>query len=332
MIAPDDKFGVVAIRSNFVNHDVRDYSTYDGQLESYRQLPVDLSDYWRQWLGSIRTEELQEATLILMSRSPASAPNVLDEEDQRHKLAAHRFYGGLLISGPVRCKRSPLLLTGQHWEGKPQVRQFAQLSRPEPVPGTPNQWITAARLVVAAKCANVIHSLSNRGGYHRIFRAIMSFYNGMDSADAGDKVHHFCRSIEGFILPSLGKTKRQFKSRTELFVGPQYHDVMDQVYDLRSAAEHLHDPLPLIEAQTERERRERFLTLTILIEEIARHCISRFLQSPDLHPWYINDDQIAEFWRKSKATQTALWGHPLDLDRVQESVDMSIVANHTLGL
>jgi hypothetical protein len=332
MIAPNEKFGIVAIRTNFVDHDVPTHSTYCGKLESYRELPVELSEHWQQWLGSIRTEEFQKANLILMSRGHSSKPRDLDGEDKGHQLAARRFYGGLLVSGSVRCSRSPLLLAGQHWGDKPQVRQFSQLSPPVSVPGTPSQWINASRLAIAAKCARAMAKLSGGGGYHRVFRAIKSFFNGMESADSGDRIHHFCRSIEGFILPTLGKTKRQFKSRSELYIGPQFHDLMDQIYDLRSAAEHLHDPFSLIESTSERQRCECFLTLAIIIEEIARHCISRFLLSPELHPWYADDSQIAELWKKNRVGQAALWGPPLDLSHIQKAIDMSIVSDHTLGL
>jgi hypothetical protein len=37
------------------------------------------------------------------------------------------------------------------------------------------------------------------------------------------------------ILPAAGKTKRQFKSRAELFIGPGHHDLMGELYDVRSA-------------------------------------------------------------------------------------------------
>ena len=43
------------------------------------------------------------------------------------------------------------------------------------------------------------------------------------------------RCIDGLILPDTGKTKQQFKSRTELFIGPRHHELMGDIYDLRSA-------------------------------------------------------------------------------------------------
>jgi hypothetical protein len=35
-------------------------------------------------------------------------------------------------------------------------------------------------------------------------------------------------------LPDPGKTKQKFKSRTELFIGPRHHDMMGEIYDVRS--------------------------------------------------------------------------------------------------
>ena len=39
--------------------------------------------------------------------------------------------------------------------------------------------------------------------------------------DTLDRLHQYCRCIDGLILPDAGETKRQFKSRTELFIGPR---------------------------------------------------------------------------------------------------------------
>jgi hypothetical protein len=42
-------------------------------------------------------------------------------------------------------------------------------------------------------------------------------------------------------LPDAGKTQQQFKVRTELFIGPRHHDMMGEMYDVRSAVENLHE-------------------------------------------------------------------------------------------
>jgi hypothetical protein len=51
----------------------------------------------------------------------------------------------------------------------------------------------------------------------------------------------YCRCIDGLILSEPGNGSKQFKSRTELFIGPHHHDMMGRMYAIRSDVEHLHE-------------------------------------------------------------------------------------------
>ena len=73
------------------------------------------------------------------------------------------------------------------------------------------------------------------------FRTLHIYLEARAAADILDRLHQYCRRIDGLILPNAGETKRQFKSRTELFIGPRHHDLMGDIYDIRSAVEHLHE-------------------------------------------------------------------------------------------
>jgi hypothetical protein len=49
-------------------------------------------------------------------------------------------------------------------------------------------------------------------------------------------LHQYCRCIEGLILPDPGNTKKQFRSRTELFIGPKHHVLMGELDAFASSA------------------------------------------------------------------------------------------------
>lgn len=75
----------------------------------------------------------------------------------------------------------------------------------------------------------------------RLFRTLHIYCEARSTPDILDRLRQYCRCIDGLILPKAGETKRQFKSRTELFIGPRHHELMGEIYDVRSAVEHLHE-------------------------------------------------------------------------------------------
>ena len=98
--------------------------------------------------------------------------------------------------------------------------------------------------VLAAQLGGQIEAIGTaplKGGHWQLFRTLgiyrtrgrfRTFLAGFTNTPAAS---------DGLILPDTGKTKQQFKSRTELFIGPSHHELMGDIYDVRSAVEHLHE-------------------------------------------------------------------------------------------
>jgi hypothetical protein len=136
----------------------------------------------------------------------------------------------------------------------------------------------------------------------------------------------------GFIVPDPGATARQFKSRTELFVGASYHADIGEIYEIRSAVEHLHSPFTPIQRPTERERRLVGLQRAVQTEELARYCIRTFLLNSALWPHFDNAAATLAFWKLSAADRQNLWGPILDFGAVKRSFDDRFIKDHDLGL
>jgi len=64
-----------------------------------------------------------------------------------------------------------------------------------------------------------------------LFRVLHLYQETRTTADILERVHQYSRCIDGLILPKIGQTRRQFKSKTELFIGPYHHDLMGEIYD-----------------------------------------------------------------------------------------------------
>src|ERR1700704_5201238 len=54
--------------------------------------------HWREWLGSIRAEEVEDCDVFFLSRLPSRQPEVLDGENQILQQKVWRFFVGLLLS------------------------------------------------------------------------------------------------------------------------------------------------------------------------------------------------------------------------------------------
>lgn len=130
------------------------------------------------------------------------------------------LYVGLLLSSPVVPAHGAVLLGGSMYDGGIGIRQHTDLRAV--VPGIIHFYpsLTMAQLSVAAKLAKSLEAFRTNtlSSNWRFFRTLSLYIEARTTADLMERIHLFCRCIDGLILPDIGKTKQQFKSRTELLL------------------------------------------------------------------------------------------------------------------
>jgi hypothetical protein len=57
----------------------------------------DLDSFWRDWLGTVWAEHLDDCNLLLVSKVQSQRPDVLDAENQALQRRVSEFYVGLLL-------------------------------------------------------------------------------------------------------------------------------------------------------------------------------------------------------------------------------------------
>ncbi|MGH6837494.1 MAG: hypothetical protein ACREDT_01570 [Methylocella sp.] len=269
--------------------------------------------HWREWLGSLRTEELDGVNLFLISRMPSDRPEVLDDENQLLTRLVSNFYTGLLLSSNFSPAYRPVMLTGSRRNGEIDIRSQSDWDTPIPhsihrYPAILKPEIeSAAHLAAALERARA--DAPNRS-YWRFFRTLALYTEARTIRDNLERLHQYCRCIEGLILASPGDTKRQFKSRTELFIGPRHHDMMGEMYDVRSAVEHLHEQRYL--EQFERDVRLGLLQKEVVAEHIARTCLARIAGNDAILHHFANSSALSEFWTLPAAERSKIWGDPIN--------------------
>ncbi len=273
----------------------------------------DVPAEWREWLGSIRVDEVAGCNLFLGSKLASTTPDILNGENQTLEKRVWHFYVGLLLSAMFSPSHRPVLLTGAHRDGVIGIRQHKDLDLPVPQVFRPYPAIIAADILSAACLGQQLGAMlptAGPGDLWRFFRTLHIYIETRSVAELLDRIHQYCRCIDGLILPEVGKTKQQFKSRTELFIGPGHHDLMGALYDIRSHVEHLHENRYL--EIFDRAIRLDLLQKEIVIEYVARTALARIVSQASLWTHFGNTAALEKFWALDSAERRKIWGSPID--------------------
>lgn len=288
---------------------------------------------WLQWLGSLRVQEIEQSTFFLMSKLDSKRPNVFDEEDQKLGDRVLRAYTGLMLSSRFGDAYKPTMISGACLNGEISVRQHQNFD-----PSIRSNFrfyipVTDEELKQAGDLgANIdaIHKASISGGHWRLFRILSLYTWARTLHEQVDRVHQFCRCIEGLLVPKPGNSKKYFKSRTELFIGASHHEFMGAAYDMRGAVEHLHEDKYL--HPPDRPKRLDILEKEAVTEYIARMVLRRIVSNPILWEHFANTTALEAFWRLNEAERRKLWGDSFDpMDSLKE-YDPKSIQNSQLGM
>src|SRR5437016_6045170 len=86
--------------------------------------------HWREWLGSIRAEEVEDCDLFVLTRLKSKQAAVLDGENQVLQARVWSFYRGLLLTSRFAAAHKPVILTGAREYNEIGVRQTQDLETP----------------------------------------------------------------------------------------------------------------------------------------------------------------------------------------------------------
>ena len=287
---------------------------------------------WREWLGSIRTDEVVDSNLFLVSKLASVTPGVLDGENQTLQRRVQLFYIGLLLSAMFSPAHKPVVLTGSQQDGEIDIRQKWDLEIPMPQVFRCYPSISAADIMSATQLGQTLFTMDPKtvpGGLWRLFRTLNLYAETRTIEESLNRIHQYCRCIEGLILPAIGKTKQQFKSRTELFIGPGHHNLMGALYNIRSDVEHLHENRYL--ETFDRDVRLDLAKKEVIVEYIARTALVRIIKQEALWPHFGNTAVLEKFWALSPDERQRNWGAPIDPMDSVAGFDQENLSDKLLG-
>jgi hypothetical protein len=293
---------------------------------------IEVPEHWQKWLGSIRAGDIKNCTLFLLSKMPSKAPGVLDGENETLIRRAKDYFYGLQLASNFAVGARPVLLSGACVNGEIDVRQqqdwealYVSVIRPYPP-------ILAEEILQGARLADAIEALSTAelpGGTWRLFRTLDVYLQARTISEAIDRIHQYCRCIDGLILSAAGNAKKQFQSRTHIFIGSRHHEVMARLYDVRSDVEHLHEHRHL--ETFDRQARLELVQMEATVEFIARNCLARIVGNAVLWPHFANTKALGAFWNLEEPERQRIWGPPMNIADALIHYDPQLIDNGQLG-
>ena len=284
-------------------------------------VPVPDLGVWKEWIGSLRVENLKNAELVLFVEEPSNNPEILDNAHERlgdylsqlFKLVHLRSgitYGGRDSSFDA----GSILLVGSSEQSTPRIRQmreqrpFFQSKGYRLTPVT-MEWLEG----VITLHAGFATLQTNKA--ERVIRGLDTLFNGLMEPREPNRLHQFVRSLEALILPDIGETKKQFVRRCQTFAraGCDTQSLLQEAFDMRSATEHLHPWDKAVQNDPVEEREYVYWQRTRQLEHLARDAYSRVLRNAKLRQHFQTDDTIANFWKLPDDQRRLLWGDPLDI-------------------
>jgi hypothetical protein len=163
----------------------------------------------------------------------------------------------------------------------------------------------------------------------RFYRALTRYVETRSLRDDMERLHQYCRCIEGLIMAQPCKALKQFKSRTELFIGPRRHDLMGEMDEVRSAVEHLHEHRYL--EKFDREVRLGLLRKEVVAEHIARTTLARIAGNDAILRHFANSTALEPFWALTPQERREIWGDPVNPDDALAGYDPRYISDGQLG-
>jgi hypothetical protein len=291
-----------------------------------------MPSHWREWLGSIRAEEVEDCDLFILSKLKSKQASVLDGENQALLALVWSFYRGLLLTSRFATAHKPVILTGSREDDEIGVRQTQDLETPAECVFRGYPEVSQAELRQAADVAvqlGKIGAIANGDSYWRLFRVLHLYVATRPERDLLYRLHQYARCVDGLVLSRPGKGASDFKSRAELFIGAGHDDVMGEIYADRSSVEHLHEDRLL--EPFERGKRLDLVRKEAIIEHFARTALRRIILDQNQWPYFANRSGLETFWALEPDEQRAIWGAPVNPFDALSEFDPKYIHDGNLG-
>jgi hypothetical protein len=283
--------------------------------------------FWRGWLGTLAWEEVDEVRRVVLVRSPASSPTVLDGVDETLRGKASTSWRAFLLCEPhVNTEGPSWLLTGRAAAEEPgtpllAVRSASRVDRiVRPFYATREKYWAVQRpllrsRVEASRGPDVswygrwleIDELLTSTPYSNLLGlALLAHGSARTRPELEFAIPELVRAAEGVLALERGMGAKMFGERalriapglaTDEYVGPEIGALLPELYQARSDC--VHGKVPFLGLQAlGPEGEDRAGQLAYVAEVLAREALVKALRFPD-RSIFESRDQLELAWAGS---------------------------------
>lgn len=323
-IKKGEKFACIAFsnicKDNSLNSPV-ELSRGDWVLPSF---PKSLSDqYFHKEIGELKAEDLQKSNLLIIKKQHSSKPDVLDEENKYLVKNIDLLWYSILLFGVPRYNTA-FHFTGAYDKYSLKIREFSGLIDYYNSYGDEGAKVTLGKVKKAWRIRNgvseCLYERDGEGFYkNRISRGFTALILGIQKSHTEDRIHQFVRSLEAVVKPSIGKTKREFIDRCQTFITDNFNSrlVIEEIYDIRSKVEHIHDWQSALLKYNQQERGNIGYLRVRQAEALALFVYKKLAGLTKIRKFFEDDSAIDSFWSQPKKDRLAIWKEKINLERVK---------------
>jgi hypothetical protein len=274
--------------------------------------PIQLDKFWKDDLGNYQFQHLAKSNFAIELAPP--------EGSASHDQIASRLWGtmySILLFGMPRLLGG-LEVLGTRYANNVTVHKVVTPYRMGFCPHARAALLTGNTFMKARAVASALREIHKTGAeFFRLRRGFLAWISAIRTERGDARLHQFIRAVEAVIKPEQAKTKDQFVSRSSLFA--VNGDIVSELFDLRSATEHMNDYSPIVTGNGSWDLEKRGWYRSFQAELLAQVVYTRILSDSALLEQFGTEDTIDAFWRMDESARRKAWGKAVNLNRLAET-------------
>jgi len=315
---PNTKFGVLAL-DNCLELAITAPLKLSESATIYPYCPVAFPDHWREWLGTLQTAAFEKASLAIVVERPSKTPHDLDHEIHEIDLELRAHFCGILLNGIPDYRDGLVAIGGVNEKAELAITQVRRLHTAYRHEFGKRLTIDGEVVQISSAIGAVVLDLHSNKQYRRVRAGFKALVRAIEEFLPEERLHQYVRSVDGLTMLPKGKGEEQFIVRAQTFAtGDKLPMVLQELYRLRNAQEHLNEIRAVIVANSDQEAWRLISLRGYQAEQLALAAYRRLLTTPELLARFESDESTAAFWNLSVGERCIVWGEPFDLDQAEK--------------
>ena len=277
--------------------------------------PFVLSELWRSKLGEFEGENFLKSNFFIFFFIESESLEVRNKENLLLDRMMWCMFDVLMLKG-IPSFSWDIKISGYFNKGHQIIWN---ISKTNPMPSYLREDLINNESLIGlwelSKNLNDIRSDSEDRNYFRIKRGYDSLIRGMGEKFPDQRLHKFVRSIEAFLKVQEGRGKRDFVHRGCLLIGVNNNNrkILDEMYELRSAAEHMNEYNNVLAEYAEDKREEIAFLRCYQAEKFSCQLYLKLASQEKLKEIIRDNHKLEDFWKKNDDEILNIWGEPIEL-------------------